>query len=85
MPKDIKIRPEWLQELWELDSVLATNAEKYLDELGADIRNKLTPPKNLLALLKECKIEHNHSSVEKLVEMEMKNVEKSVDYLKNIL
>lgn len=57
-------------------------------EIGADIRNKLTPPVNLLALLE---IYFNENSiVEKttvmnLIKKEMKQTKKSVEYLAKLL
>lgn len=76
-----KDTPAWLETLWNVNPRLAKDAEKYLEELGADIRNKLSPPKNLCALLKvpqEEKIKH-------LINMEIINTEHSVEYLSNLL
>lgn len=57
------------------------------DVVGADIRNKLTPPKNLVAMLEiffKPKIAHvseERTQLAKLIKKEMKQVKKSVDYL----
>lgn len=89
MPKNNKILPEWLQELWVLDPSLARKAEKHMGEVGADIRNKLTPPNNLIALLNNFKIEYKGDDIngrmDEILKKEIKNVEFSVDYLKNLL
>lgn len=89
MSKNNKILPEWLQELWVLDPSLARKAEKHMEEVGADIRNKLTPPNNLIALLNNFKIEYKGDDIngrmDEILKKEIKNVEFSVDYLKNLL
>jgi len=51
-----------------------------LDIIGADIRNKLTPPKNLVAF---CEV--RREALAKLIKKEMKQVKKSVDYLAKLL
>lgn len=61
------------------------------DTIGADIRNKLTPPLNLVALLNlffKDNVGYANKDRAELVEIikkEMKNTLKSVDYLTNIL
>lgn len=80
--KNLADLPGWLQTLWNVNPTLAREAEKYLDELGADIRNKLSPPKNLCALLK---IKEPDTKVNILIRKEIKNTENSVEYLKNLL
>lgn len=58
--------------------------------VGADIRNKLTPPNNLVAMLEHYfnpKISHVSEERRKLAELikkEMKNTKKSVEYIKDL-
>lgn len=59
-------------------------------EVGADIRNKLSPPLNLVALLKiyfkdEEITPTTKESVVKLIKAEMEKTEKSIKYISNIL
>ena len=59
-----------------------------LDIIGADIRNKLTPPKNLVALFEtyfDTICEVRREALAKLIKKEMKQVKKSVDYLAKLL
>jgi len=62
-----------------------------LDIIGADIRNKLTPPKNLVSMLEiffKPKIAHvseERTELAELIKKEMKQVKKSVDYLAKLL
>ena len=79
--KEMKDLPGWLETLWNINPTVARDAEKYLDELGADIRNKLSPPKNLCALLKVAQ----DKDVQELIAKEIKNTEKSVEYLSKLL
>jgi len=57
-------------------------------EVGADIRNKLTPPLNLLSLLKlyfEQTEEAEKQTLMKFIEKEMEQSEKSIKYIANLL
>lgn len=60
-------------------------------EVGADIRNKLSPPKNLVEMLEiffEPKIAHvseERAELAKLIQKEMKQTKESVDYLAKLL
>lgn len=56
-------------------------------EIGADIRNKLTPMKNLIMMLKDnIYITRNGDiKMQKLFKKEIKNCEESITYLKNLL
>lgn len=61
-------------------------------EVGADIRNKLTPPKNLVALLEaffdDVKVHYSEpkrAELAKLIKKEMEQTKKSVNYLKELL
>jgi hypothetical protein len=58
------------------------------DTVGADIRNKLTPPLNLVALLKlyfKEKDEEKRKTLKKFIEKEMGNSEKSIKYISKLL
>jgi hypothetical protein len=59
-----------------------------VDTIGADIRNKLSSPLNLVLLLKLYFTEKNKEKkleIEKLIKKEMKQSEVCIDYLSNIL
>lgn len=59
-----------------------------LDEIGADIRNKLTPMKNLLALLETYNAENDELKREILMKYIIKEIEASkfsIEYLTNLL
>ena len=61
-----------------------------LEEIGADIRNKLSPPKNLVALLEEylgkpAKARHSKSKLLKVIRQSMEMTKTSVEYLTNLL
>jgi hypothetical protein len=58
------------------------------DVIGADIRNKLSPPNNLLAMLEDYFSIANEDTKEKIlvyIRKEMKQTEISIEYLKNLL
>lgn len=80
--KKMEELPGWLQTLWNINPSVAREAEKYLDNMGADIRNKLTPPNNLCAMLK---IKDPDTKTKILINKEIKNTENSIEYLKNLL
>lgn len=57
-------------------------------KIGADIRNKLSPPKNLIALLetyfnKKSKV--NKEGLLKIIKDEMKQTKESIEYIANLL
>lgn len=56
-------------------------------EIGADIRNKLSPMKNLIAMLRDnINITRNGDiKMQKLFKKEIKKCEESIEYLKNLL
>jgi len=54
--------------------------------VGADIRNKLTPVFKLLELLKKYfKIKNEKGNVKKFIDAEIKESEKSIEYISNLL
>jgi hypothetical protein len=59
------------------------------DVVGADIRNKLTPLKNLPAMLKILKkrkiTKEQRKKIKELIEVEIIRCEKNVDYIANLL
>lgn len=58
------------------------------DTVGADIRNKLSPPKNLVSLLERYFDENNEIPDEKLliyIKKSMEQTKINVDYLANLL
>lgn len=67
----------------EMDFELAELEVIEPDIVGADIRNKLTPPKNLVAMLKHYFDGKDVDKLkwESLIKKEMLNVENSVEYL----
>ena len=61
---------------------------KNLDEIGADIRNKLTPLKNLVYLIKryeEVKDSKNKAFIMDTILSNINQCEISIEYLKNLL
>jgi len=57
-------------------------------EVGADIRNKLSPPKNLVSLLEEyfsSNEEEDEIALRDFIEKEMKQTKVSVEYLAKLL
>lgn len=62
-----------------------------VDTIGADIRNKLTPPKNLVALLEVffadsvAYASKGRAELVELIKKEMENTKKSVDYIAKLL
>lgn len=57
-------------------------------EISADIRNKLTSPKTLVALLKiyfDKKSKVKKDGILKLIKKEMKQTEKSIEYIADLL
>ena len=55
------------------------------DSLVADIRNKLSSPKNLCAMLQDsCMPLHHNSDMDKIVRKEIKNTLKNIEYLSNL-
>ncbi len=56
------------------------------ENIQADIINKLSPIKNLLAILKSSEwVYHQDPLIHKLAEQEVKQSEESIEYLSNIL
>ena len=56
--------------------------------IGADIRNKLTPPQNLLALLKiyfREEKENMKAKLKKVIDKEMAKSEENIKYISNLL
>jgi len=56
--------------------------------VGADIRNKLSPIKNLLCMLKHVKTEENpeiKTALQKIIDDEINKCEEIVEYLANLL
>lgn len=73
---------EW--ELVELEILVVDDNES----IGADIRNKLTPVKNLLGMLEAYeneKEEHKRFLIKRFIISAMKKCEESIEYLQNIL
>ena len=57
-------------------------------EVGADIRNKLSPPKNLIELLEEYfnpESVLDNKIIKKFIKKEMKQAKKSIQYLAKLL
>ncbi len=68
-----------------LSDVLHQFTQDYHDKLIADIKNKLTPVKNLCALLKESELMYDLDvKKHKLIEKEIEQVLKTVEYLNNL-
>lgn len=58
------------------------------DEVGADIRNKLSPAKNIVAMIELYLTEEDEDSAKKLAELILSQVEttnKTIDYLANLI
>jgi hypothetical protein len=59
--------------------------------IGADIRNKLTPPNNLIAILevffntKVTYLDEKRTALVELIQKEMKQTKKSIEYLRKLL
>ena len=71
-----------------LDDVEVLDVVDLSDTIGADIRNKLTPMKNLLAMLKLQKDMADpkmKESLKKLIDNEIDQCEISIDYLTKLL
>lgn len=47
----------------------------------ADVRNKLSPFKNLIAMLKGCEIKHSDDRINRMVKSEIEQCKKSIEYL----
>lgn len=72
---------------YELMSIDVNESSK-LDAIGDDIRNKLTPIKNLIALLNEYNNNDDYlikNKIMKLINSEIASSKQSVEYLSNIL
>ena len=55
------------------------------DSLVADIRNKLSSPKNLVAMLKDSPLLHHPNvKIHEMIRKEMEQTLKSIDYLSNL-
>lgn len=55
------------------------------ESVNADIRNKLTPLKNLIAMLENCDVVyHEDPAVDKIIKDEIEQSKKSIDYLSKI-
>ena len=66
-------------ELVELDVIVE-------NEIGADIRNKLTPVKNLVTMLKNAVFLRNGDvKMQAIIKKEIKKCEESIKYLTNLL
>jgi hypothetical protein len=63
--------------------------QQYLDEMGADIRNKLGPLNTVICLLKNYELESDPEVrdriFERWIKQELPKCEESIEYLKNIL
>lgn len=63
--------------------------QRQLDDLGADIRNKLTPLKNLLVLLSSYELEDDPIIKKRIwdnyIKKEMKQSKISINYIKDLL
>ena len=81
--------PSWLEDLYRLHPLTARRAEIWLEEVGDDIRNKLSPPNNLIAMLNNYNIDYKgddiHGTMDKLLKKEIQNTKNSVEYLKDLL
>lgn len=80
---------EDMEDLFDFDNMEFVEVD-IIDagEVGADIRNKLTPPLNLVSLLKlyfKETDEEKKMTLEKYIKKEMKQSEKSVKYIANLL
>ena len=67
---------------------IETYSQDDLDKIAADIRNKLSPLKNMIALIKkqnETKDEIMKEKLQELIERETKICENSIDYLTNFI
>jgi hypothetical protein len=65
-----------------------TYSQDDLYKIAADIRNKLSPLKNMIALIKkqnETKDEVMKEKLQELIERETKICENSIDYLTNFI
>jgi len=86
---------EQLAETEDMEDLFDFNNMEFVEvdvidagEVGADIRNKLTPPLNLVSLLKlyfKEKDDEKKRTLEKYIKKEMKQSEKSVKYIANLL
>lgn len=55
-------------------------------KIGEDIRNKLTPMKNLIALLEDSQLMyHDKTNIHFLAEQELKQAKESIEYLSKLL
>lgn len=62
--------------------------QEQLDAMGADIRNKLSPFKNLIALIQAEREETDpavKSKIQIYIDKECKNCYDNIEYLKNLL
>jgi hypothetical protein len=79
-----KINPEINFDDYELIEIDIVDS----GEIGADIRNKLSPLKNLLAIIKkrdECDNDELFNKLTELMKKEMNQCEISIDYLAKLL
>jgi len=57
-----------------------------LEKHGADIRNKLTPMKNLIGILEDSQLMyHDKMDIHLLAEQELKQAKESIEYLSKLL
>lgn len=78
---------EWMIQEWELVE-LDIQVVGENESIGADIRNKLTPIKNLLKMLKTYDKEKNEGKkflIKAMIIKEMKNCGDSIEYLQELL
>lgn len=67
---------------------IETYSQDDLNKIAADIRNKLSPLKNMIALIKkqnETKDEVMKEKLQKFIEKEIEQCEVSIDYLTNFI
>lgn len=83
---------EDMEDLFDFDNLEFVELDIFeADEVGADIRNKLTPPNNLVQLLEEYfSVNVGHATEErqklvKYIKKEMKQSKLSIKYIANLL
>ena len=57
-----------------------------VEKIGEDIRNKLTPMKNLIGILEDSQLMyHDKTDIHLLAEQELKQAKESIEYLSKLL